>query len=395
MQPQQEILTDLTALWTDRWETYLERGFLEQDQERIQKVVTELSSELAFSHVAPRGDHLEMWALCPYHDDINVGSFSISLRTGYWHCFVCGAHGGLKKLLIHLDLYDEGTKNLLRDVDFGALMEAAAKSGSILEEPVPLPESLLFTVKKYRPRRYIERGHPRHILDRLEVGYDHKTYRIIFPVRSAAGHLVGMQSRAAFPGNAIRWKWYRDELRTVGPEEMSEVFLEDYSPPRSTVLYGEHLVMQTLARGGYEGNPVVLCEGMGGTLRLIASGFPTMAPFGTEMGPGQQFRLSRALRRTADWGKPATIVLVPDADQPGIAAAVHHALSLAGFCTLKIAELPQGLDPEDCTHPQLREAVALAQPLAVKLRAKGWWGSGAREALAQILLRNRSWQKRR
>lgn len=32
--------------------------------------------------------------LCPFHDDVNPGSFYINLETGAFNCFSCGAKGG-------------------------------------------------------------------------------------------------------------------------------------------------------------------------------------------------------------------------------------------------------------------------------------------------------------
>jgi len=44
----------------------------------------------------------EYWSLCPFHPDTHSGSFSVSER-GY-HCFACGAEGGLTALAQHLGL---------------------------------------------------------------------------------------------------------------------------------------------------------------------------------------------------------------------------------------------------------------------------------------------------
>jgi hypothetical protein len=38
----------------------------------------------------------EYWALCPFHADSNPENFSVS-KAGY-HCFACGASGGLRAL---------------------------------------------------------------------------------------------------------------------------------------------------------------------------------------------------------------------------------------------------------------------------------------------------------
>jgi len=44
----------------------------------------------------------EYWALCPFHDDAKPHNFSVSIR-GY-KCFVCDAHGSLRKLAEHLGI---------------------------------------------------------------------------------------------------------------------------------------------------------------------------------------------------------------------------------------------------------------------------------------------------
>jgi hypothetical protein len=39
-----------------------------------------------------RGD--DLWCLCPFHADREIGSFSINVETGEYHCFSCKAGGG-------------------------------------------------------------------------------------------------------------------------------------------------------------------------------------------------------------------------------------------------------------------------------------------------------------
>jgi hypothetical protein len=50
----------------------------------------------------------EFWALCPFHPDDKIGSFSVGER-GY-NCFSCGAEGSLKQIAEHLGV----TSALLR-----------------------------------------------------------------------------------------------------------------------------------------------------------------------------------------------------------------------------------------------------------------------------------------
>lgn len=44
----------------------------------------------------------EYWALCPYHPDTHIGSFSVSERG--FKCFACGAQGSLRALARKLEI---------------------------------------------------------------------------------------------------------------------------------------------------------------------------------------------------------------------------------------------------------------------------------------------------
>lgn len=49
----------------------------------------------------------EYWALCPFHNDSSIGSFSVSERG--FRCFACGASGGLHQLNDKLHGFDTAT----------------------------------------------------------------------------------------------------------------------------------------------------------------------------------------------------------------------------------------------------------------------------------------------
>ena len=363
---------------------------------KIEEALEVVSEHLHQVRPVTHQGRTELWSLCPFHDDRNVGSFSVDSSTGNYFCWVCGAHGGLVTLLKAFDLWTSGMRKALSGVDLSALLKSMHNQREEMgvEELTQLPEALLSGIKMYRPRRYLSKGHSRSIIDSMEVSYDPRHQRICFPVRSALTHLVGVQSRLAFdtqPG--IRWKWYRFELGDLGRSLFEPDFIDEYEPPRRTVLYNEHRILQPLARGEIE--ELALVEGMGGALRSMATGMATVASFGTRLSKPQSFRLAHALRQAKEVrGKPVRLLLAHDGDSPGRHAAFEAFMALRMYADCYIPEIPDGKDPEDLTVGDLRSLYRNAGTLQdmLETNAAAQW----REAFLEMAAKtNRKRQPRK
>ncbi len=67
----------------------------------------------------PRHDH--GWVncgICPFHQDRNVGSFTVHMDSGAFHCFSCGAAGG-DILAFYRLKYGCGFMDALADLEKG------------------------------------------------------------------------------------------------------------------------------------------------------------------------------------------------------------------------------------------------------------------------------------
>jgi hypothetical protein len=317
-------------------------------RERVGALLQELAVRLGQAQLRSGGKNGdELWALCPYHDDHRVGSFSVNSAHGRFFCFACGAQGTVLKL----------AKKILPAAQFEQLSGWLKPEHLHMIRPVyeedgmfPLPDSLLHPFIQY-PARLIAKNHPVHLLKTLDVRLDHLHNRIIFPVRNSAGQLVGIQSRALDDSDVVRWKWYREEIEAMlGLDFMLEHGLEDYRPPRSSAFYLEQFAFRDLVADTGPAT-LVLVEGMGDALRVIESGYMVLGLFGTQMGRTQTSRLLGLIQNRRH---STRVVIAFDGDSAGRKAAIEVAVQLFMHCDVCIASLPEGKDPEDMPIPMLR-----------------------------------------
>ena len=353
----------------------------------------------ALDHVHDRLDRAEMrgdelYALCPFHNDKHVGSFSVNRHTGRYFCFACGARGGVHQLFRKLGIDDLSIRVMLKDIDFEALtlfLERGKEHNS--EEVQPLPEGVL-SLFPYLPIRLLEKGHPERLLEQMQIGFDPHHFRITFPVRRSTGELVAIQSRAVREED-IRWKFYRKEFLNLLPRELVEAYsLEAYRPPRKTVFFNEHNVFSSLVEGRLH-RPLVLTEGPGHCLRVLSSGFPCVGSFGTQLGSGQLPRLLYAFKqvRLAE-GRVPEVIIATDGDEPGRRSAFQISMQLQGTVACRVADIPPGCDPEDLTTKELRSRLLAAPPFEELLHQPTWQGEMAREEFGAALARDEEQRER-
>lgn len=304
--------------------------------------------------------------LCPLHKE-KTPSFNVDAELGFFKCFGCGAGGDAIKL--HM---------LLTGDDFAAAMESLAGRYGV---PLPAqaahrgararaagerdPEAVLEAAAEWFvdqlarsefARGYLERRRiPRELVERfglgfapegwrnllgamagrcspgdlLEVGlaarpegggepYDRFRNRLIFPIRNAAGRLVG------FGG------------RTLGDDVAKYVNTAETERFRkSTLLYGLDQAKRPLR----ETRRALLVEGYLDVLAAVAAGIDaTVASMGTALTLEQ----ARLLARFAD-----EVVVGYDADDAGESAARRALPIVAGQgLAARRMRLPAGEDPD-------------------------------------------------
>jgi DNA primase len=316
--------------------------------------------------------------LCPIHKE-KTPSFSVDPVKGLFYCFGCGAGGDAIKLhmLTTGDDFPGAIENLAirygiplpsraeirraggapeRDVE-GALQAAAefftaqlgksAFARDYLERRRIPPELIERFGLGYAPegwRNLVQALHPRVPLADLEAAglvarpeggkepYDRFRHRLMFPIHSPSGRLVG------FGG------------RTLGDDQAKYIITAETERfHKGTLLYGLHQAKKEIRETGR----AVLCEGYFDVIGTVACGIEgAVAGMGTALTPEQ----ARLLSRYAE-----EVVVAYDGDNAG-EGAFRRALPLLLSERLGVrrARFPGGHDPDSLRLEEGEEAVRTA-----------------------------------
>ncbi len=335
-------------------------------------------------------------AICPFHKE-KTPSFMVSREKGIYKCFGCGASGNVITFVMETQKvgFVEAVKTLASRVG----MKVPAGPGSPEEEGrnERLYEALEFAAQQFerslwdssagaRARAYLEkRGISVETARSFRLGYadasggllvrkasglgvwdalvetglivesrasrrDMFRNRLIFPIQSASGRLVGFGGRL---------------LDGTGPK-----YLNSRESPlfrKGSLLYGLPQAKQCLKDRGY----AVLVEGYMDVLSLCQSGLSNaLASAGTALTDRQ----STVLKRFSD-----SVVIAYDGDEAGIRAAMRslEVLVAAGL-NARVARLESGEDPDSVVRKGGREA--FERILKDAPDAVGFLAEGARSA---------------
>jgi DNA primase len=340
--------------------------------------------EIASDYTRLRRGGRSLTGLCPLHKE-KTPSFSVDQDKGVFYCFGCGRGGDAIKLHMELtgDDFPTAIENLAnrygipipaRSARGRKEMEAAERHLRALEEAEKFFVSAL--ARAAGPRTYLERRqispelverfglgfapdgwrhllealHPRLPLDDLEAAglvarsdkpghkpYDRFRNRLIFPIRSAAGRLVG------FGG------------RTLGDDQAKYLNTsETASFSKGRLLYGLDLARRAIRERGR----VLLVEGYFDVIGAVASGIDeTVAVMGTALTEEQ----SALLARYSD-----EVIVGYDGDDAGENAFRRAMpLLLAAGLGVRRARFDEGHDPDSLRQEEGEEAVRRAVDSAV------------------------------
>jgi DNA primase len=262
-------------------------------------------------------------AVCPFHKDTKP-SFYINLRSGYWHCFGCGAKGWLQQLLDRLNVKSIKAEDIV--------------SKKIPERRKPnevnyLPDYILGAYYAC-PTRLLSAGFKKDILKEYEVGFDSGLFRITFPIRDMNGKLAAVSGRNLEGEPKYQVYTYEEEF----PE---------YAPRPKDHLYNLHRLTSDLESDSRE--PLYIVEGYKACLWLVQHGFQAVALMGAQMTRKQRNLISMY---------DVPIVLCLDNDDAGRAATTVNYLELSRSTIARVVEYPEGIKqpddmPEDLLHKTL------------------------------------------
>jgi len=357
-------------------------GFLDEIRQRlpISQVVGEHVIWDKRKSQPNRGD---FWACCPFHGE-KTPSFHADDRKGIYHCFGCGKTGDHFRFLTEKAgmSFPEAVEKLAgmagvpmpaRDEREEAREEARRSLFDVMEVAAKYFEAALVHNIGARARGYLfERGVSPQAQTRFRIGfapdsrnglkehlaangvsaqdmvdtglvasregdpltYDRFRNRVMFPITDFRGRIIGFGGRALTPDVPAKY--------LNSPE---------------TQLFQKRLVLYNgmeARKAARDGKPVIVVEGYLDVISAVMAGFEgTVAPMGTAMTEDHVALL---------WRMSDAPILCFDGDAAGQRAAERAAGLVMPLLqpgkTVKIATLPEGVDPDDLIRQQGRNAFA-------------------------------------
>jgi len=373
-------------------------------------VVAEIKGRLPVADVVGETVQLKkagttLKGLCPFHGE-KTPSFVVTPARDTWHCFGCGKHGDIFTFVMERDTlaFPEALKQLAAragvELDERTKREDAhnARLRTVLEGAIAFYHAVLTGSKTGAPaldylrgRGFTDETIAKHQLgwaprgwdqlvrqlatkrqvtpqELLEVGlasprqrgggvYDRFRERVIFPIRDASGHPVGL-------GGRILGK------EGEGGADTGPKYLNSPATPlfdKSRTLYLIDRAKTAIRKTGQ----AVIVEGYTDALMAHQSGFENVvASLGTALTPQQVALITRYAKR---------IALAYDVDAAGEKAGTFGATALeevirqlaAGdtgveLDDVRVVRLPEGRDPDEVLRDEpdrWREEVRTARPI--------------------------------
>ncbi len=373
-------------------------------------VVAEIKGRLPVADVVGETVQLKkagttLKGLCPFHGE-KTPSFVVTPARDTWHCFGCGKHGDIFTFVMERDTlaFPEALKQLAAragvELDERTKREDAhnARLRTVLEGAIAFYHAVLTGSKTGAPaldylrgRGFTDETIEKHQLgwapggwdqlvrqlatkrqvtpqELLEVGlasprqrgggvYDRFRERVIFPIRDASGHPVGL-------GGRILGK------EGEGGADTGPKYLNSPATPlfdKSRTLYLIDRAKTAIRKTGQ----AVIVEGYTDALMAHQAGFENVvASLGTALTPQQVALITRYAKR---------IALAYDVDAAGEKAGTFGATALEEVIRqlatgdtgvelddVRVVRLPEGRDPDEVLRDEpdrWREEVRTARPI--------------------------------
>ncbi|UJQ94510.1 DNA primase [Mariluticola halotolerans] len=325
----------------------------------------------------------DMWACCPFHGE-KTPSFHADDQRGRYHCFSCGASGDHFRFLTERTgiSFPEAVEQLagLAGVPMPArdpVQEKKAAERRSLYEVMELATAYFEAALAHnigaRARGYLnERGVTPSQQTRFRIGFSPESRNGLKEHLAANGvsaaDMMATGLLAQREGDALTYDRFRNRLMfpimdfrgrviAFGGRALSADVPAKYLNSPETDLFHKR---QTLYNGkdarqaAHDGKPVVVVEGYLDVIAAVAAGFEgAVAPLGTALTEDHLTLL---------WRMSDAPVLCFDGDKAGQKAAERTADMVLPLLkpgqTVKIAMLPDGLDPDDIIKQRGRDAFA-------------------------------------
>lgn len=314
---------------------------------------------------------------CPFHKggQERNASFSVNLESGLFHCFTGGCPAGsgdVEKLLRLFQLPSamiEAELSVVRPEleRQRELRKVERQNFHANRDPFQaehiLPEAVL-GVFDHEPKFLIDKGFDPALLKAMEVGYDQRLRRVIYPIRDVYGNLAGVVGGATEKEQSPKYLVYKGGTISCGHRSAGhygEWFNEQfpsYTFENHKYLWNWHRVSKTWMSD--PGGRVYIVEGYKAALWLIQNGYPnTVALMGSYVSDMQQ----RLLHRLG-----GTAVLCLDNDGPGRRARRKVGEVLWGplggrILSVTYPPVDDDTQPDDYPPEQLRPLLGSARPV--------------------------------
>ncbi|HZY67332.1 MAG TPA: DNA primase [Devosia sp.] len=327
-----------------------------------------------------RGD---FWACCPFHGE-KTPSFHADDRKGIYHCFGCQKTGDHFRFLTEKAgmSFPEAVEKLagmagvpmpVRDQREEARQEARKSLFDVMEMAAQYFEAALAHNIGARARGYLhERGVSAPAQARFRIGYapdsrnglkEHLANNGVTAQEMADTGLVAsrdddpltydrFRNRVMFPISD-----FRGRIVAFGGRALSADMPAKYLNSPETPLFQKRLVLYNgmdARKAARDGKPVVVVEGYLDVIAAVMAGYEgAVAPMGTALTEDHLQLL---------WRMTDAPILCFDGDAAGIRAAERATGLVLPLLTpgktVRIATLPEGLDPDDLIRLQGRNAFA-------------------------------------
>lgn len=315
---------------------------------------------------------------CPFHDE-KTPSFNVSPDRGIFHCFGCGAGGGIFKFLMqHENLtFPEAVRQVAAEVG----VEIPETSGK--RESVSRSEKVFAALKIAQQcfragldgaqgepgRRYLEsRGLDRKTIDAFGLGYvpdvwdavDSALRRAGIPAeigveaglllerKRGGGHIDRLRHRVIFPIQDVRGRVIAFGGRALSKDDPAKYMNTAESPvfQKRRSFYGMPAALEHIRRA----RRAIVCEGYFDAIAFARAGLgEALATCGTALTPDHGKELAR---------RTQNVTLLFDGDAAG-QNAMEKALAvlLPEGLRVRAVALPAGQDPDDYLNERGADAL--------------------------------------
>ncbi|MDR2202576.1 MAG: DNA primase [Clostridiales bacterium] len=324
------------------------------------------------------------WGCCPFHHE-KTPSFTVSDQKQVYHCFGCGASGNAITFVKNIESVDgsEAVKILARaaglevpsnvrggGADGRAAAEKRERLHALLREAAMRYHSNLSTPAAAKHNEYLAaRGIDKELITKFGLGASVSGSDVIIHLKSKGFTESEMKEAGIAENKAGNWyDVFYDRLmfpiidafgsvsgfggRTLKPDPDFAKYRNTSQTPvfdKSRLIYGANLLKKRKQRSGLD--YIIVCEGYMDVIALHKAGFDTAV---ASMGTALTFAQAKQLKNFC-----GRVYISYDGDAAGQKATLRglDILASAGL-NVKVAGMPDGLDPDDVIKKRGREFYA-------------------------------------